>query len=204
MNILKLDSSAMGDYSATKQLTSHLVDLLKEQNKAPNIVTRDLSQSNLPLLDAQTVGAFYTPTEALSEEQNSLIALSDQLVDELKLADVIVIGAPMHNFSVNGYLKAYIDQVARVGKTFSYSEAGPKGLLENKKVYVMVASGGDYSSGPLAALDHLTPYLKTVLGFIGLTDVAFIQCPGTSASDEAKAQAIEVAKTSLSQALLAA
>ena len=123
----------MGEHSTTRELSANFADLLKEHSSDAVITERDLSQSALTLLDAQTIGAFYTPTEALSAEQKEAVALSDTLINELEQADVLVIGAPMHNFSVNGYLKAYIDQIARVGRTFAYTETGPQGLLQDKK-----------------------------------------------------------------------
>ncbi|MFT5708614.1 MAG: FMN-dependent NADH-azoreductase [Oceanospirillaceae bacterium] len=199
MNILQINSSPMGENSVSKGLTTRFVEKLTERLYTAELTSRDLADTNVPLLTAATVGAFYTPVEALADDQKALISLSDELVAELEAAEVIVIGAPMHNFSVSGQLKTYIDQVARVGRTFQYTENGPQGLLKDKKVFVMVTTGGNYTSGPLASLDHLTPYLATMLGFIGITDVTFIQCPSMAANEEAKASSIAAANAQISQ-----
>jgi len=145
------------------------------------VVHRDLAAAPLPHLDGATIGAFFTPAEARSDEQRGLIAASEQVIAELRAADTIVLGVPMHNFGIPSTLKAWIDHAARAGETFQYTENGPVGLLEGKKVYVLSAHGGDYSEGsPAAAMDFVTPYLKAVLGFLGLTDVDFVAAHGVA------------------------
>ncbi|MEH6444010.1 MAG: NAD(P)H-dependent oxidoreductase [Oceanospirillaceae bacterium] len=201
MNILQINSSPMGENSVSKGLTTRFVAQLTERLNTAEVVSRDLADTNTPPLTAATVGAFYTPVAALADDQKALISLSNELVAELEAAQVIVIGAPMHNFSVSGQLRAYIDQIARVGRTFQYTENGPQGLLKDKKVFVMVTTGGNYTSEPLSSMDHLTPYLATVLGFIGLTDVTFIQCPSMAANEEAKASSIAAANEEIALAV---
>lgn len=189
----------MGDSSTTRALTADFVDQLSQRNSTVAVVERDLVAEQPSLLTSQTIEAFYTAPNDLTAQQQALIALSNTLVDELEVAQVIVIGAPMHNFSVNGQLKAYIDQIARVGRTFQYTEKGPQGLLTGKQVFVLVASGGNYTSGPYSEMDHLTSYLKTVLGFVGLSQVTFVQCPDMSGSEEVKASSIASAKTQIAE-----
>ena len=108
-------------------------------------------------------------------------------------ADVIVIGSPMHNFGITSSLKTYLDHVARAGRTFRYTENGPKGLLNGKKVFVLTARGGDYSQLPMSTLDHQEPYLRTILGFVGLDDVDFIHCQGVAMGEEASSKAFNLA-----------
>jgi len=181
--ILNITASPSRDGSVSTALVARLTEALSDAETA--VVTRDLGSTPPPHLDEATIGAFYTPEDARSDAQRQQIALSDTLVDELEAADVIIIGAPMHNFGIPSALKAWVDQVARVGRTFRYTENGPEGLLKGKKTYVVTARGGDYSAtGPVAHLDHQAPYLRTVLGFMGLDDVTFIHAQGVAKSEE--------------------
>jgi len=156
----------------------------------------------VPHLTEEVIGAFFTPAEQRGAEAAFTVKLSDTLVDELLAADVLVLAAPMYNFSVPSTLKAWIDHVVRVGRTFQYTATGPVGLVAGKKAYVFTSSGGIYSEGPAASYDYLSTYLRTALGFIGITDVSFIQTEGVSRGDEALANAL--AKTRASIAALAA
>jgi FMN-dependent NADH-azoreductase len=144
----------------------------------------------VPHLTEQMLGAYFTPAEQRNAEQAFTIKTSDTLVDELLAADTIVIGAPMYNFSVTSGLKAWIDHVARAGRTFKYGANGPEGLVSGKKVIVFVATGGAYSEGPAAAYDHTTTYLRSVLGFLGMTDVTFVVAEGVAMGEEAVAAAL--------------
>jgi FMN-dependent NADH-azoreductase len=188
--LLHIDSSVRNTGSLSRQLGGEFVAKWKEANPSDTVVTRDLAASPVPHLTEQLVGAFFTPAEQRNADQAHLIQTSDALVDELLAADTIVIGAPMYNFSVTSGLKAWIDHVARVGRTFSYGANGPQGLVSGKKVYVFIASGGVYSQGPAAAYDHLTTYLRAVLGFLGMTDVTFIVAEGAAMGEAAVAAAI--------------
>ncbi len=184
-NLLIINSSPLSQGSKSRALTD---TFSKEwQNKNPDVIVieRDLSKMGLGHLDEATIGAFFTPEDQLSDEQKELVALSNTLVAELIKADTIIIGAPMHNFSIPSTLKAYIDLIARAGKTFSYTEEGPKGHLGGKKVYVLSASGGDYREGsPASGMNFIDPYLRTVFGFLGITDVSFISAVNSAMGDE--------------------
>jgi FMN-dependent NADH-azoreductase len=181
--ILHIDASARTEGSTTRGLTAEIVAKL-----GGNVIRRDLA-APLPVLNAEWVGANFTPADQRSEEQKSELALSDSLIGELQEADTIVIGVPVYNFSVPANLKAWIDLVARAGVTFSYSENGPEGLLTGKRVILAVASGGvavgsDY--------DFATSYLRHVLGFIGLTDVEIVAADSMAIdADAAQAKARE-------------
>mgnify|MGYP000622132362 CR=1 FL=1 len=172
--VLVINSSPSAEGSVSRRLSAALVARYK--GKATGITYRDVGLEPPAHLDAETIEAFYTPADALSVAQLQKTLLSDQLITELEAADVIIIGSPMHNFTIASGLKTYFDQVARVGRTFQYSpETGPVGMLAGKKVYVLSSRGGNYSSrSPYAGLNHEATYLKTVLGFIGLTDITFI------------------------------
>lgn len=192
-NILTLSGSPKTEGSVSRDLIERFVDKWRAENTA-SVVARDVGTTPPPHLDEATIGAFYTPEDARSDDQQARIAFSDELVGELEAADVIVIGAPMHNFGLPSGLKAWIDHVARVGRTFKYTENGPEGLLTGKKVYVLTARGGDYSeSSPAHAMDHQAPYLRTVLGFLGLDDVTFIHAQGVAGGEDGiRAAEVEV------------
>jgi FMN-dependent NADH-azoreductase len=180
--LLKIDSSPMGDRSISRKLTAQFADAWRKSHPSGRVVSRDLSKMTIPTVDGSWVGAVYTPEEGRSPEQHKLLALSDELIAELYAADEIVLGSPMHNFSIPSVLKLWIDQIVRVGKTFSYGEKGPVGLLKNKKMTLLIASGGSYGEGTaLASLNFLSPYLRTLFGFMGITDVTIIPAEGTSA-----------------------
>lgn len=164
--VLHIDSSARLEGSVTRDLSAAVVARLG----ATEVIRRDLA-TPLPLLDANWIGANFTPEEQRSAEQKQTLALSDSLVEELKQADVLVIGAPIYNFSVPATLKAWIDQIARAGVTFRYTENGPEGLLTGKRAIVIAASGGTPAG---ADYDFATTYLRHVLGFVGITEVEII------------------------------
>ena len=195
--ILHIDSSARQSGSLSRQLGAELVAKLQAANPAATVVRRDVAQNPLPHITEQLIGAFFTPAEQRNADQAYAIKTSDALVDELFAADTIVIGTPMYNFSVASTLKAWVDHIARVGRTFQYGANGPEGLVTGKKVYVVVASGGVYSSGPAAGYDHVTTYLAAALGFIGMTDVTFIRAEGVSMGEAAVADAIANARSQI-------
>lgn len=177
--VLRIESSIKGGASVTRKLTDGLIAKLGDAE----VTVRDTQ--GIPLIDGAWVGAAYTPADNRSVEQVEALALSDELISELRAADAIVIGAPVYNFGVTGPLKAWIDQICRVGETFAYAETGPKGLLTDKPVYVAYASGGVPMG---SAYDFSSAYLRQVLGFIGLTNVQFVAAEGV-ARDEAAALA---------------
>jgi len=179
--LLHLDSSGKGSLSVTQPLTAHFANKWKEANPTGQVIHRNLSESNIQFVNAELIVSFHTPEDKLTQEQKDLLAQSNSLIAELFEADVYVFGVPMYNFSVPAIFKAYIDLVIRAGKTFSYEGGRPKGLLANKKLVVVTASGGDYSSEPAKSLDFVEPYLRALLGFVGITDITFIRPHGHNA-----------------------
>lgn len=169
MNILHIDASGRHEGSQSRILSQRLVDKLVAKHGA-SVNHRDISQG-LPFVDGMMIGAYYTPAESRSPEQAAKIALSDVLVDELEAADTIVLGVPMYNFGAPAAFKAWIDLVARPKRTFHYTEQGPVGLLKDKKVYLVVTTGGVPIGSPA---DFVTSHTKFVLGFLGITDVTVI------------------------------
>ena len=181
-NILVLKSSILADNSQTNQLSDYFVSKLADKN----VVIRDLAANPLPHFDATAATALRgQPTSA---EENALLALSDELVAEIKNADTLIINAPMYNFHIPTQLKSYFDFIARPRVTFQYSEKGPEGLLKGKKAVVLASSGGFHQNQPT---DLVTSYMKAILGFIGITDVQFVYAEGIGLDPEA----IEKAQT---------
>ena len=185
MKLLRIDSSARHN-SVSRQLTSHFVEEWQREHPEGEVIERDLIATNLPYITDDWVNAVYSDPASLTPEQKEVLAVSDTLINELREADVIVIGAPMYNFAIPAPLKAWIDQVVRVGQTVLFGAGGPKGVLKGKKVYVITSRGGAFRPGTATErFDHQEPYLRHVLGFIGLSDVNFIhaenQKPGPQA-----------------------
>jgi FMN-dependent NADH-azoreductase len=185
--LLHIDSSPLGEASISRQLTREFTQQWKEAHPDGQVIARDLTSTGLAAIDAEWIGAAYTPEEARTPRQREVLALSDKLIAELEAADEYVFGVPMHNFFVPGVLKLWIDQIARAGKTFSYSAGGAAGLLKGKKATFIVASGGVYKAGtPAAAVNFVEPYLRSAFGFIGVADVVFINAGGASAIQSGK------------------
>jgi FMN-dependent NADH-azoreductase len=173
MKLLQIDSSARAG-SVTRRLTAKFADEWRTNHPTGELIRRDLSTTTLPLI-TDDWGATYIEASKLSPSQRSYLSTSDALIEEVQAADVIVIGAPMYNFAIPSLLKAWIDQVVRLGKTITYGSHGPQGLLGNKKVVVITARGGAYEkSTPREKFDFQEPYLRHILGFVGITDVTFI------------------------------
>jgi FMN-dependent NADH-azoreductase len=193
-NILVLDSAATGDASVSRTLVREAVDALKTPGTG-GVVYRDLDAAPLPHLTNATVAGIRA--EPASDSEHAARALSDELIAELREADVIVIGAPMYNFSVPTTLRAWFDHVLRAGETFRYTEKGPQGLLPGKRVIVVESRGGLYSSGPAQGMDAQEPHLRTLLGFVGISDVAFIRAEKLGFGPEAREQSISAAQAEL-------
>ena len=190
-NILVVNSSPNPDGSGSRALTGRFVERFQEAVPQTTVVHRDVGLNAIPHVDQDMVGAYYTPADQRTAEQNHILALSDAIVDEAEAADIIVIGAPMHNFTITSSLKAWVDHLARVGRTFNYTDKGPVGTLGGGRVFVITARGGSYREGsPAAAMDMQTPYLRTILGFLGLDDVTFIHAEGL-AGGSARREAAE-------------
>jgi len=203
--ILHVESSPLGERSVSRKLAARILAELKAKHPHSKIIERDLATNPFPHLNGLTVGAFFTPPEQRNEMLSDAIKLSDQAVDEVLAADSIVIGAPMHNFSIPSALKAWIDHIVRTGRTVRYTEWGPEGLVPSgKKVIIASARGGFYSDGPMKALDYQETYLKSVLEFIGLTDITFVRAEGVGRSPEATKVAMELAETQVASAVQAA
>ena len=202
-SILLLTSSPRAE-SLSTPIAVDLAEKLKSQNPGSLVVRRDLATNPLPHIDDLFTGAIRKPAEARTAEEIAAIKTSDELVNELFAADTIVISTGLINFNIYSSLKTWIDNVARAGVTFKYTESGPVGLLTGKKVYVVLASGGVYSQGPAAPLNHAVPYLKSVLGFLGITDIETIYVEGLAFGREAAEKAIDAAKSRVQEIALAA
>ncbi|HMD39878.1 MAG TPA: NAD(P)H-dependent oxidoreductase [Candidatus Acidoferrum sp.] len=180
--LIRFDSSPMGESSISRKLTTKFVETWRKTHSGGKVIERDLTTLGLKPIDVIWLAAIQTPEAALTKEQKEAIALSDSLIAELQQADEYVFGVPMHNFSIPSTLKLWIDQIVRGGKTFAYGGAdGPKGLLTGKKATVLIASGGVYGQeSALAAFNFVAPYLRTMFGFLGVTDVTIISAEGTA------------------------
>ena len=197
--ILQLTASLFGDNSQSSRLAGEFVQTLQNlSNVKPgtSVITRDLASRPVPHLTAERFLALNTPAEQRTLEQQRVVAESDALVDELKRADVIVIGLPMYNFGVPSTLKAYFDHVARAGVTFRYTAGGPEGLLKGKKAYVFATRGGRYAGTPA---DLQTAYVRRFLGFIGIQDVEFVYAEGLAMGAEHRDAALRNAEARIEQ-----
>ena len=196
--ILNIESSPLADRSVSRKLTAQVIADLKAKHPDSKVIERDLAANPLPHLNGLTIAAFYTPPEQRNPVLSEAVKVSDAAVDEVLAADIIVIGAPMHNFGIPSSLKAWIDHVVRTGRTVRYGEWGPEGLVpSNKKVIVVSARGGVYSDGPMKSLDFQETYLRAVLGFIGLTDIEFVRAEGMARTGIGDNSALEAAQAQL-------
>src|ERR1700721_1311308 len=186
--LLHLDSSPLYGRSVSRQLTASFVTQWKSSHPDGTVIDRDLNATAISPVTSEWVGAAYTPEEARTPEQKKLLSLSDSLLAELERADEYFFGVPMHNFGVPSVLKLWIDQIARVGRTFSYAGSGaPKGLLVGKKATFIIATGGMYDAQTqMASFNFVEPYLRSVFGFLGVTDATFLTAGGTSALNQGK------------------
>lgn len=198
MNILQINSSARStDAQSTKVANAIVAQLTVKQVNAV-VTVRDLAKTPHPVIDESTLQALFTPADQRTAEQASRVALDDALIAELQAADVLVLGCPMYNFGVTVQLKSWIDAIARAGVTFQYTATGPVGLIEGKKVYVALTRGGMHRDG---ATDTQVPYLKTVLGFLGMKDVQFIYAEGLGMGPEAVERAHASAQTEITSTI---
>jgi len=200
--ILHIDSSPLGDRSISRKLTAKLLTELKAKHPDSTVVTRDFGAHPLPHLSGTVLAAFFTPPEKRDAALAEAIKPSDQAVDEVLAADIIVIGAPMWNFGIPSALKAWIDHIVRIGRTFHYTATGPVGLIPaGKKVIVVSSRGGIYSAGPFKAMDHQETYLTAILGFLGITDVSFVRAEGVALGEDALKNALQTAETELAETI---
>lgn len=198
MRILQINSSARREASHSTRLADRLVARLRAADLGATLVVRDLDATPHPVLDEAALGALFTPAAQRTAEQHARVALDDVLIAEMQAADVVVLGVPMYNFGVPAQLKNWIDAISRAGVTFRYTAKGPEGLLGGKKVYVALARGGRYRDTPA---DTQVPYLSTVLGFLGMTDVRFVYAEGLALGQEAERAALEAAYDDIDEAV---
>jgi len=198
MNILQINSSARawsnGQGSQSTRLANELVERLRAAHPAASLTLRDLTAAPHPALDEATLGALFAPADARSAEQHARMALDQALIDEVKAADVIVIGVPMVNFGITSQLKNWIDAIMKAGVTFKYTASGPVGLVEGKKVYAVLTRGGIYRDQPH---DTMVPYVKQALGFLGMNDIEFIYAEGLAMGPDAEAKALATARAEI-------
>lgn len=178
--ILKVTSSARGEASNSNKLVNNIIAKLDARYGVNRVIERDLVSQKYPHLEESHLAAFFAPPEDSSLQTKEAVQHSDEAIKEVEDADIIVIGVPLYNFNVPSALKAWIDHIVRARKTFSYGNGGPQGLVKGKKVYLAIASGGVYSEGPLKSIDFVEPYLRTVLGFIGLDDITVYRVEGVN------------------------
>src|SRR6186713_3090327 len=201
MNILQINSSARADGSHSTRLAGTVVDRLRAaatDGPAVAVTVRDLGQTPHPELNEATLQALFTPSEQRTPAQAARVALDDALIAELQAADVVVLGVPMYNFGVPAALKNWIDAISRAKVTFQYTANGPEGLLKGKKIYVVLTRGGQYRNTPS---DTQVPYLRTVLSFLGMTDIQFIYAEGLALGADAEQQSLASARQQIEAVL---
>lgn len=196
--LLKVQSSLFSNQGQSSALTDQFAEQWLKQNAGGKIVTRNLASEPVPHLDQQRFGALTTPEDQRTEQQQLIVAYSDTLINEIKNAEMLVLGVPMYNFSVPSVLRAYFDHIARAGVTFRYTANGPEGLLTGKKAIVFITRGGYYGE------DHSqSEYIRQFLGFVGITDVQIVHAEGLGISEETKLKGLSEAREKI-PALLAA
>ena len=198
MNILQINSSARSQGSQSTLLADELSARLRALNPGATLTVRDLARDPHPVLDEAALGALFPPADQRTPAQAARVALDDALIAQIQAADTVVLGVPMYNFGVPAQLKNWIDAIARVKVTFAYTEKGPQGLLTGKKVYVALARGGLYRNTPA---DTQVPYLKAVLGFLGMTDVQFFYAEGLSMGPDAVEKGLATARAQIDEAV---
>jgi FMN-dependent NADH-azoreductase len=200
MKLLHIDSSPLAANSVSRELTRRVVAQWQANHPGTAVEHLDLALDAPTHLNQDSLGFRLAPgATGLTEVQQRENAISEKLVTQFLAADVVVIGAPMYNFSIPSQLKAWIDRIAQAGRTFTYTATGPKGLAGGKTVIVASSRGGVYSTNPaLAGLDHQESYLKTLFGFIGITDIRFVRAEGVAMGEEARAKALAAADVEIS------
>ena len=195
---LRLTTSILGENSVSTGLLDTLETELRDQGEDLTVTHRDFSAEPIPHFDGDWLAAIMTPQAERSAEQQRKADFSDRLIDELRSADMLLIGLPMYNFTVPSMLKAWNDHVARAGTTFEYTESGPKGLLADKPVFLVSSMGGVHEIGET---DFLRPYMKQFLGLLGISDIRFISARGLNLGEEARAEAIANAEAEIKAAV---
>lgn len=196
MKILQINTAARSEGANSSKLADAISSRLKVKHPEAVLEVRDLAANPHPVLDEAALGALFTPADQRTPEQAARVALDDALIAQTQSADVIILGVPMYNFGVPVQLKTWIDAIARAGVTFRYTENGPEGLIKGKKVYLALARGGIYRDTPN---DSQVPYLKTVLGFLGMTDIECVYAEGLAMGEETALQAFASAEAQLDE-----
>jgi len=194
--LLRITTSIHSDGGQSSRLADHYVDAWRAVNPDGGVIVRDVAREPVPHLDAARFGAFLAKSEERTAEQQAVVDHSDALIDEVRRADVVVIGVPMYNFGIPSTLKSYFDHIARAGVTFRYTETGPVGLLRGKKAVVFAARGGMYAGTPR---DTQTGYLRNFLGFLGIDDVEFVYAEGLNIGDESRQKALAAANAAIAK-----
>ncbi len=201
-HILHIDSSPRGERSYSRTLSYEFITAWKTAHPDDTVTYRDLGHHPVPHVDEPWIAAAFTPPEARTPELSKVIKTSDELVDEFLAADRYVFGVPMYNFNVPSTFKAYIDQIVRVSRTFAVNEQGYQGLVNGKKMLIVTARGGSFKPGtPMASYDFQEPFLRTIFGFIGITDITFIHADNLAAGDEACEQSLAEAHAAIQEAV---
>jgi FMN-dependent NADH-azoreductase len=200
-HILHIDSSPRGDRSFSRKFSYEFVTSWKTAHPDDTVTYRDLGHNPVPHVDESWIAAAFSPPQARTPELNQVIKISDELIDEFIAADRYVFGVPMYNFNVPSTFKAYIDQIARVGRTFAVTEQGAfQGLVTGKKMLIVTARGGSFTQGsPAAPYDYQEPYLRTFFGFLGITDVSFIHLENLTRGDDLREQSLTQAHHAIAQ-----
>lgn len=202
MKLLHIDSSFLGDASASRQLSAELVQAWRQNEDGLDVTYRDLAADAVAHFSALTLAAGSTPAELRDAALKHEVAVGEEVLEEFLAADVVVIGAPMYNFTISSQLKAWIDRIAVAGKTFRYTENGPVGLAGDKKVVIVSTAGGVHAGQPTGAAHE--GYLRTVLGFFGITDIEVVRAEGLAYGEEPRAQAIAAARRQIAGQFAAA
>ncbi|MDD1967449.1 FMN-dependent NADH-azoreductase [Pseudomonas putida] len=194
--VLVIESSARQQDSVSRQLTQQFISQWRGAHPADEITVRDLAVKQVPHLDSELLGGWMKPQDQRSAVEQAALERSNELTDELVAADVVVLAAPMYNFAIPSTLKSWFDHVLRAGVTFKYGDTGPQGLLTGKRAYVLTARGGIYAG---SSLDHQEPYLRQVLGFVGIHDVTFIHAEGLNMGGDFSQKGLNQAIAKLAQ-----
>ena len=194
--VLIIESSARQQDSVSRQLTQTFIKQWQAAHPNDQITLRDLASQPVPHLDADLLGGWMKPVEQRNAREQASLQRSNELTDELLAADVLVLAAPMYNFAIPSTLKAWLDHVLRAGVTFKYTATGPQGLLTGKRAYVLTARGGIYAG---SSTDHQEPYLRQVMGFIGIHDVEFIHAEGMNLGGDFQEKGLNQANAKLAQ-----
>ncbi|NJO78803.1 MAG: FMN-dependent NADH-azoreductase [Cyanobacteria bacterium RM1_2_2] len=201
-HLLHIDTSPRGERSFSRRLTQKFISEWKAAHPADTVTYRDLGHQPPPAVDEAWIAAAYSAPADHTPEQAEAIRLSDHLINELLAADRYVFGVPMYNFSIPANFKAYIDQVVRPGRTFAVTDQGYQGLVHSKKALVITAEGAQYQAGtPTADYNFHEPYIRTILGFMGITDINFIHADGLAMGDEMREKSLNEATAAIQSAI---